>query len=126
MNPWGLTPREEEVMSAIVQHGAAKDAAKVLAVGPKSIEGHLSAVKRKMSAPHMVLAAVKWDRFARETNWSPQPKVAKIKALKKVRVKKEKPPKPIPLPMKADFTIPRGVANSVFNQFPEVACTQHG
>lgn len=66
MDPWGLTPRQRDVMDALIQSGCNKRVARELGMEIKTVEGHMWQIKRAMGGADRVLAALKWDRFRRE------------------------------------------------------------
>lgn len=65
-NPWQLTPRQEEVLRALLVFDTDKAIAKALNVSVRTVEGHVWAILHKMDATSRVQAAVWWDRWARE------------------------------------------------------------
>lgn len=65
-NPWGLTINEERTMRALCEHGSHKGAAKALCCAPKTVEGHVFRIGRKMPQHRTPLArAIVFDRWDR-------------------------------------------------------------
>lgn len=69
-NPWGLTPREAETITAIVDTGCHKRAARKLGVSQLTTEQHMRNVRRKMGAGEgdRLRVYLMWDRHLRGTN----------------------------------------------------------
>lgn len=65
-NPWGLSEREAESITAMIEHGRAKTAALAMGISPKTAEVYCCNVRKKMGVSSLVQAAVKWDRYLRE------------------------------------------------------------
>ena len=63
--PWALTRREIDSMTAIVQTGSSKLAARELGLSHRTVELYLDRAKKKMKTGHMVTAALMWDRWQR-------------------------------------------------------------
>jgi hypothetical protein len=64
MNPWGLTPKQVQVMDAIIQHGCNKRAANALCMGLKTLEAHASQARARMGLPYERLhALLRFDRW---------------------------------------------------------------
>ena len=66
-NPWNLTPRQIVVMEAVIRLGISKEVARELRIEVKAVENLRVSISKKMNAP-MLVAAVMWDRFARDTS----------------------------------------------------------
>lgn len=71
-NPWGLNERECLTMCAVIEHGSAKAAARVLHRTEKAIEYRVGCAKRKMNAAGAgepwshIHNYILWDRWVRE------------------------------------------------------------
>lgn len=65
-NPWGLSEREAAAMTAVIQHGRAKTAARAMGISHRTTEVYFCAARKKMGVSSLVQAAVKWDRHLRE------------------------------------------------------------
>lgn len=65
-NPWNLSEREVTAMTALIQHGRAKTAARAMGISHRTTEIHFGNVRKKMGVSSLVQAAVKWDRHLRE------------------------------------------------------------
>lgn len=70
VSPWGLSPRQAELMDVLVTLGCFKRAAKALGVTLKTVEVMASNVAEKMTyrSPELdnrVLRIVAWDRWRR-------------------------------------------------------------
>lgn len=65
-NPWGLTPRESDIMDAICTHGCHKLAGRALNRSVKTVENHAGKASKKM--PHRTPLAryLAWDRWMRK------------------------------------------------------------
>lgn len=66
MNPWGLTPRQAQAFHVFVASGSNKQVARELDIAVETAEAHLRDAVRRMGAPNRVVAAIAWDRWARE------------------------------------------------------------
>jgi FixJ family two-component response regulator len=64
-NPWKLTPKEAEVMTALIDAGCVKVAAKAVGMSHRTAEHHLLNVRRQMEVTRTMLAVVMWDRHLR-------------------------------------------------------------
>lgn len=83
-SPWGLTPREIEVMDMVVLRGSQKAAAREMGMALKTLETHMFRAKRKLgitnssSFQHLL----KWDRFRRgECQQESRPKAAFLRSV---------------------------------------------
>ncbi len=65
-NPWNLSEREATAMTAVIQHGRAKNAARAIGISHRTTEVYFCAARKKMGVNSLVQAAVKWDRHLRE------------------------------------------------------------
>ena len=65
-NPWGLSAREAEAMTAVIQHGRAKTAARAMGISHRTTEVYFCNIRKKMGVSSLVQAAVVWDRYLRE------------------------------------------------------------
>lgn len=64
-NPWGLTPREAEVMDAMCAQGCHKLAAVALGISHKTIEDYAAVINRKMGQRTRLMKYLVWDRWRR-------------------------------------------------------------
>lgn len=65
-SPWGLTPRQIEVLDALVELGCNKLVARKLGLSLPSVEYHMVHAGRRMTlSGNRVLMAVWWDRWRR-------------------------------------------------------------
>lgn len=64
-NPWNLSEREAAAMTAVIQHGRAKTAARAMGISHRTTEAYFCAARRKMGVSSLVQAAVAWDRHLR-------------------------------------------------------------
>lgn len=65
-NPWGLTPRQVQVMDAMVEHGCRKHVAAALGLGEETVKDHLSRAAKKMPGHRRgVQRFIAWDRWRR-------------------------------------------------------------
>lgn len=64
-NPWNLSEREAAAMTAVIEHGRAKTAARAMGISPRTTEVYFRAARKKMGVSSLVQAAVKWDRHLR-------------------------------------------------------------
>lgn len=67
-NPWGLTKREGEALSALIEHGSSKASGTALGVTDKTIEALVTVAKRRMNLATRVQAVVLWDRWLRDSD----------------------------------------------------------
>ena len=65
MRPWNLTPREFEAVTAFVETGNQKLAARRLGVEPKTINTFISRAVEKSGLANSVLLALSFDRLNR-------------------------------------------------------------
>ena len=63
-NPWGLTPREAEVMNALVRLGTRKAVGRELGIAEKTIDVHARNVRDKMGERFQRAALLKWHEWA--------------------------------------------------------------
>lgn len=68
-DPWGLTPRQRDVLNALVSTGCNKRVARELGMELKTVEGHMCQIRRAMGV-NRVLAALWWDRWKRAGQWN--------------------------------------------------------
>jgi len=67
-NPWGLTPREEQLMDTVILWGGSKAAARELGMAVKTAEAHMLRIRKRMGINdrsqfrHLLM----WDRFRHE------------------------------------------------------------
>lgn len=64
---WGLTPREAEVVAALVVHGTAPEVAQHLCIGVTTVRCHIQRARHKADAANATLLAVRFDRAMRGT-----------------------------------------------------------
>jgi DNA-binding NarL/FixJ family response regulator len=64
-NPWGLTKREQAVLSALCEHGSMRAAGAALHVTYKTVESHGVIIRKKMSCVNTLTMVLVWDRFVR-------------------------------------------------------------
>ena len=67
-NPWRLTPRQVDVIRALVDTGSNKGAARLLGLSPHTAQNYMETVRKKMGKPKQLLCAIAWDRWERETH----------------------------------------------------------
>jgi DNA-binding NarL/FixJ family response regulator len=66
-NPWGLTPREEKIMTTICSLGGHKQAARRLGIAHSTIKDTTSRIGMKMDMRFPATAKyIAWDRWQRE------------------------------------------------------------
>lgn len=58
-------------MSAVIEHGCHKSAAKALGIEPHTVEVHLGNVTKKMPQRHRLQRLIAWDRWARQQGGKP-------------------------------------------------------
>ena len=64
-NPWGLTPAQARVMTAICETGCQKLAADKLGLSPNTVETHVRRVARVMGYRTRLAKYLEWDRWLR-------------------------------------------------------------
>lgn len=64
-NPWNLSEREATAMTAVIEHGRAKTAARAMGISHRTTEVYFCSARRKMGVSSLVQAAVAWDRHLR-------------------------------------------------------------
>lgn len=62
MNPWGLTPREIQVMELYIETCSIKSVAKTMNLSFETIRADLRSVRKKIGVEHSIQAAVQFDR----------------------------------------------------------------
>lgn len=62
MSQWRLTAKQAAVMDMVVEGHCNKSIARKLGVGVKTVEAHVSAVRKLMAVDNRTRAAVLWDR----------------------------------------------------------------
>lgn len=68
-NPWGLTKREADALTALIEYGTGKAAGEALGVLDRSIEGFVNKAKKRMGLESRVQMAVHWDRWMRSPEY---------------------------------------------------------
>lgn len=66
VGPWKLSPRQAEVIEAVIKHETLTDAAAALGVRMNGIEATMARVRAKMSAKTTLGAAIAYDRWKRK------------------------------------------------------------
>lgn len=67
-NPWGLTPREAEVMDSVIETGSQKGAARALGVSLKTVEMHCWTAGHKIdSRMSRIKRYIEWDRWRQQS-----------------------------------------------------------
>ena len=64
-NPWGLTPRQCEVLAAVIETGCNKLASKALGLELRTTEAHLHAAYKRIGVGSRIVALVAFDRWNR-------------------------------------------------------------
>jgi DNA-binding CsgD family transcriptional regulator len=64
-NPWNLTEREQEVLSAIAEHGTDKRAARCLGISHRTVEHHIATARARMGIKDRTSAVLAFDRSQR-------------------------------------------------------------
>lgn len=64
-NPWGLSPQVERSMQAVIETGTEADAAELLGVTVKVIQGRMRMARGRMGAPNRLLGLLEYDRWKR-------------------------------------------------------------
>ena len=70
-NPWGLSPAQARALSAVIETGSRKGAARKLDLSAKTIEAHVSAARFKMRSEGQVAHLLTWDRWRRSLTAAP-------------------------------------------------------
>lgn len=65
-DPWGLSPRESQVITLLVEQGGNKAVARTLDMNTNTVASHLNRVCKKMGVKERLHAALKWDRYSRQ------------------------------------------------------------
>ena len=65
VSPWGLTPRQAEVMDALIEHGSNKLVARALGMTVQNVECHITRANKKLGGGSRLARAVAWDRWRR-------------------------------------------------------------
>jgi DNA-binding NarL/FixJ family response regulator len=68
MNPWGITPREQEVLDRLADLGCNKTVAKEMNLSIRTVEAHMGSALSRMGLRHRLQAVVWWDRWKRSEN----------------------------------------------------------
>lgn len=68
-NPWGLTPRQSDVMDAMCKHGCQKLAARALNISTDTVVQHIWMANQRMGFHTGNLTKyLEWDRWRRGTS----------------------------------------------------------
>lgn len=65
-NPWGLTPREADIMDAICEYGCQKLAARALNRSMHTVQQHIWTANKKMGCLLGVRKFILWDRWRQQ------------------------------------------------------------
>jgi DNA-binding NarL/FixJ family response regulator len=65
MNPWNLTPRQTEILDALVEVGCNKLVARQLGVNVRTLETHMARAFARMQIKNRMVAVIAWDRYRR-------------------------------------------------------------
>lgn len=65
-NPWNLTEREIEALSALVETGCQKVVANRLGVGKARVSRIVGAASKRMGERNHLRALIEWDRWDRK------------------------------------------------------------
>jgi hypothetical protein len=64
---WDLTPRQADLLDALCEHGLLRDAAREIGIQYTTAKRSIADIKVKAGDWPIVLLALQWDRFKRET-----------------------------------------------------------
>jgi hypothetical protein len=64
-NPWGLTQRESDAVSALVKHRDIPAAGKAIGVSYSQVTSLIASAKRRMNVKGIIALVLEWDRWAR-------------------------------------------------------------
>lgn len=64
-DPWNLTPAQARAMSAVIETGSNKGAARRLNLSTKTVESHTAAAKFKIGKAGQIAHFLEWDRWLR-------------------------------------------------------------
>lgn len=64
-NPWGLTPREAQVMDLMLGRGSVKGVASSLNISTHTVITYLREARRKMAPPHKLGHFIMWHDWRR-------------------------------------------------------------
>jgi DNA-binding NarL/FixJ family response regulator len=70
-NPWGLTPAQARVMTAICETGCQKLAADALGLSASTVEYHVAIAARAMGERTRLGKYLAWDRWLRSGSRAP-------------------------------------------------------
>lgn len=62
-NPWDLSEREGQVLTALAEHGCSKLAGHALGISPKTVDVHMQHCMVHMGARNRLQAVLMWDRW---------------------------------------------------------------
>lgn len=66
-NPWGLTPREAEILTTVIATGGCKQAARKMGIAPSTVTDVTTRAGRKMGLQQPPTAKyLAWDRWQRD------------------------------------------------------------
>lgn len=72
-NPWGLTPREVETLTTVIEAGGCKQAARKMGIAPSTVKERTARAGMKMGLRHPPTAKyLAWDRWQRDAAKVPQ------------------------------------------------------
>lgn len=63
VSPWQLSPREADVLDALIANGCAKRAAPKLGITLRTVDIHRGNAKRKLAAAGLTPYLIVWDRW---------------------------------------------------------------
>jgi DNA-binding NarL/FixJ family response regulator len=77
ISPWNLTPRQADVMDAMVEHGCHKLAGRALGIDEDTVMQHIWMANKKMGfhSGHLV-KYIQWDRWRRSEKLEDQWRIA--------------------------------------------------
>lgn len=64
-NPWGLSRREVQCITMVIEEGRAQQAALKVGISIRTIEKFLERCRKKMGVLSTLQAAILWDRHLR-------------------------------------------------------------
>jgi DNA-binding CsgD family transcriptional regulator len=64
-HPYGITPRQAEILDALIEHDVPKRAADALGLSVDTIESHMGRVRERVPWKGRIRIFVEWDRYRR-------------------------------------------------------------
>lgn len=68
VSPWGLSEQQARTMDVFIEHGCPKLVCRQMDISLAAYNDRVKKVRQKMGVGSIVVAAIQWDRWRRETS----------------------------------------------------------